>query len=178
MPELDGLEATRRIRAAARDRRAPRIIAVTANVMQGDRDACLAAGMDDFLAKPIRLEELDAALARCELHGADTLDAAAVAQLRAVGGAELAAELTESFLAETPLLIAALRRACAEGDADALRRGAHTLKTHGRTFGAPALAEVCERLEALAAAQVLDGAEQLVDQIEDEFARAAEALER
>jgi PAS domain S-box-containing protein len=178
MPDLDGLEATRRIRTEPRHRHAPRIIAVTANVMQGDRDACLAAGMDDFLAKPIRLEELAAALARCERYPADALDAAALAQLRAVGGAEFAADLTETFLAETPSLIAALRRASGEADADGLRRGAHTLKTHGRTFGAAGLAEVCERLEGLAAAGVLEGAEQLVDRIEQEFGRAAEALER
>jgi PAS domain S-box-containing protein len=178
MPDLDGLEATRRIRAEARARQAPTIIAVTANATQRDRDACLAAGMDDFLTKPIRLEELAAALAACERNGADALDPAALAQIRAVGGAELAAELTETFLAETPSRIAALRQACGEADADELRRGAHTLKTHGRTFGAAALAEACEQLEGLAAAGVLEDAEQLVDRIEQEFGRAAEALNR
>jgi HPt (histidine-containing phosphotransfer) domain-containing protein len=106
------------------------------------------------------------------------VDPAALAQVRAVGGAELAAELTEAFLAETPTLIAALRRACGEDNPDELRRGAHTLKTHGRTFGAAALADVCGRLEALAAAGVPEDAEQLVDQIEREFGRAAEALRR
>jgi HPt (histidine-containing phosphotransfer) domain-containing protein len=134
--------------------------------------------MDDFLTKPIRLEELAAALAACERNGADALDPAALAQIRAVGGAELAAELTETFLAETPSRIAALRQACGEADADELRRGAHTLKTHGRTFGAAALAEACEQLEGLAAAGVLEDAEQLVDRIEQEFGRAAEALNR
>jgi CheY-like chemotaxis protein len=74
MPELDGLEATRRIRVERRGDRAPRIVAVTANAMQGDRDACLAAGMDDYLTKPIRLEALDAALRRCRPRGTDVLD--------------------------------------------------------------------------------------------------------
>ncbi len=65
MPELDGLGATRRIlEQYGLDR--PRIIAMTANAMQGDREACLAAGMDDYVAKPIRPEELSRALARCE----------------------------------------------------------------------------------------------------------------
>ncbi|HSS35725.1 MAG TPA: GAF domain-containing protein, partial [Patescibacteria group bacterium] len=63
MPELDGLEATRRIRARWPDGR-PRIVAMTANAMAEDREACLAAGMDDYLAKPIRTEELTAALDR------------------------------------------------------------------------------------------------------------------
>ena len=62
MPELDGLEATRRIRARWPDRQL-HIIAMTANAMEGDRDACLAAGMNDYVSKPIRPAELAAALA-------------------------------------------------------------------------------------------------------------------
>jgi signal transduction histidine kinase/DNA-binding response OmpR family regulator/PAS domain-containing protein len=65
MPELDGLGATRRIRRELPDDRQPRIIAMTANAMQGDRELCLAAGMDDYVSKPIRVDELVNALARC-----------------------------------------------------------------------------------------------------------------
>ena len=63
MPELDGLEATRRIRARWPERPL-RIVAMTANAMAGDREACLAAGMDDYISKPIRPSELAAALER------------------------------------------------------------------------------------------------------------------
>ena len=62
MPELDGLEATRRIRAPLAGRGRPRIVAMTANAMAGDREACLAAGMDDYISKPIRPEALASAL--------------------------------------------------------------------------------------------------------------------
>ena len=62
MPEMDGLEASRQINARWRPQERPRIIAMTANAMQGDRDMCLAAGMDDYLTKPIRVEQLVEAL--------------------------------------------------------------------------------------------------------------------
>ncbi len=66
MPEMDGLEATRQICARWPRGERPRIIAMTANAMQGDREMCLEAGMDDYLAKPIRVEELIAALSQCQ----------------------------------------------------------------------------------------------------------------
>jgi signal transduction histidine kinase/ActR/RegA family two-component response regulator len=69
MPEMDGLEATRQIRARLADN-GPRIVAVTANVMEGDREACFAAGMDDYVGKPIRVHELLAALERTPARAA------------------------------------------------------------------------------------------------------------
>jgi len=67
MPELDGLAATRRIRAELPAERQPRIVAVTANAMKGDRERCLEAGMDDYVSKPLRKEDLEAALQRAGL---------------------------------------------------------------------------------------------------------------
>jgi CheY-like chemotaxis protein len=66
MPEVDGLEATRMIRARLPAERQPRIIAMTAGAFAKDRDECLAAGMDEFLTKPVRIEELTQALRRCQ----------------------------------------------------------------------------------------------------------------
>ncbi len=62
MPELDGLDATRRIRNEIAEQKQPRIIATTANAMEGDRELCLEAGMDDYVSKPIRVDELVRAL--------------------------------------------------------------------------------------------------------------------
>ena len=70
MPEMDGLEATRQIRQELASERQPHVIAMTANAMQGDREACLAAGMNDYVSKPIRVEELVAALNRSHPLGA------------------------------------------------------------------------------------------------------------
>jgi CheY-like chemotaxis protein/HPt (histidine-containing phosphotransfer) domain-containing protein len=66
MPEMDGLEATRSLRREFSDDRQPRVVAMTANAMQGDRELCLAAGMDDYVSKPIRIEELVEALSKSQ----------------------------------------------------------------------------------------------------------------
>ena len=68
MPEMDGLEASRRITGRLPSGRRPRIVAMTANAMQGDREMCLAAGMDDYIAKPIRVDQLVEALMHVPLH--------------------------------------------------------------------------------------------------------------
>src|SRR5207247_10465502 len=64
MPEMDGLEASRQIRARLPAHRQPKIIALTANAMQGDRELCLAAGMDDYISKPVKMHEIAAAIRR------------------------------------------------------------------------------------------------------------------
>jgi CheY-like chemotaxis protein len=71
MPEMDGLEASRRICERWPDASRPRIVAMTANAMIEDREACFAAGMDDYVAKPVRPEELADALRRVETYARD-----------------------------------------------------------------------------------------------------------
>ena len=68
MPEMDGLEASRQINARLKPNARPRIVAMTANAMQGDREMCIAAGMDDYLTKPIRVERLVEALNQVPLR--------------------------------------------------------------------------------------------------------------
>ena len=64
MPEMDGLEASRQIRQRLPANRQPKIIALTANAVQGDREVCLAAGMDDYVSKPVKLHEIEDAIRR------------------------------------------------------------------------------------------------------------------
>ncbi|MDQ4019400.1 MAG: PAS domain S-box protein, partial [Actinomycetota bacterium] len=185
MPEMDGLEASRRIHAEWLNDRRPRIIAMTANAMQGDRETCLAAGMDDYLSKPIRRDELAAALERAPALGGspsdseDALDPAALEALEAAtDDPAFVAELVETFRRDAPKLLEAMRSSPEGSDGETLRRAAHTLKSNARTFGAGSLAELCEELEATATAGARDNVTALVHRIETEFARVDAALAR
>jgi PAS domain S-box-containing protein len=181
MPELDGLAATREIRRRLGPE-GPAIIAMTANAMEGDRDECLAAGMDDYLSKPIRPEELSRALARCRPARADdALDDATLGELvSSLGGGdegrEAVRELVETFLDDAAAQMATLRGAVERGDAEAARRTAHTLKASGATFGAQPFAELCREVEALAREGRLDAAAALLDRADQEWERARSAL--
>jgi CheY-like chemotaxis protein len=179
MPELDGLDATRRICERWPDTR-PRIVAMTANALPEDREACAAAGMDDYVAKPIRSDVLAEALRRVRpapgVDGGGRLDGAALESLRGLGGDEFLAEVIDTFLADVPTLLATLRRALEEGDAAEARRAAHTLKSNGATLGASGFAELCRRLEQQAKDGRLDGGPALVARIEEEHRSLERAL--
>jgi PAS domain S-box-containing protein len=171
MPELDGLEATRRIHERWSSER-PHIIAVTAGAMSEERDRCLAAGMDDYLSKPIRIEELSAALAALRSDSSEaSLDASALEQLRTTLGEEATGEIIEIFVTEGPQLFSRLRLAVERGDAEGLRRAAHTLKSNAATFGATALAELCRELEAIGESGGVAGAAQLLARADAEHER-------
>jgi PAS domain S-box-containing protein len=187
MPELDGLDATRRIVERWPAETRPHIIAMTANALPEDREACFAAGMNDYVAKPIRAEELVAALKRARPlgtngdGGSDTveqmsLDDDALQNLRDLGGDDFLAEVIDAFLADAPTLLATLRSSLEEGNSEELRRAAHTLKSNGATLGAEGFAELCRTLEQRAKAGELKGAAELVDRIEAEYRPLEEAL--
>jgi PAS domain S-box-containing protein len=186
MPELDGLDATRQICERWPDETRPHIIAMTANALPEDREACFAAGMNDYVAKPIRAEELVGALKRAKpLGNGDggsaaigfvSLDDGALANLRDLGGDEFLGEVVDAFLADAPTLVATLRSSLEEQNAEELRRAAHTLKSNGATLGAGEFAELCRTLEQRAKNSELDGASELVDRIEQEYRPLEEAL--
>ena len=186
MPELDGLDATRRICERGPEETRPHIIAMTANALPEDREACFAAGMNDYVAKPIRAEELVAALKRVKPRangdgdaaqvGFVSLEDSALQNLRELGGDDFLADVIDAFLADAPELVATLRRSLDEGSTEELRRAAHTLKSNGATLGAAGFAELCRDLEHRAKTGELDGATELVERIEQEYAPLEEAL--
>src|SRR5436190_3842924 len=169
MPELDGYETTRAIRRAERGSRVP-IIAMTALSMPGDRERCLAAGMDDYLAKPIRTEQLEEVIARwIGVDGApggqgeggeggdrasegdatqvEILDAEMVAQLEQTLTPKMRAQVMQTFDEQLDRCIAEIEVAAAHGDQAEMRRISHLLKGSSATFGAVRLREACMRLE-------------------------------
>ncbi|MCO6457637.1 MAG: response regulator [Pirellulaceae bacterium] len=178
MPEVDGLEATRQIRQRERQRgtHVP-IIAMTAHAMRGDRELCLAAGMDDYLSKPIRsqqvTEKLVRVLERREVAGGDESTAVEPAgepagqsvesvgelvdwkvALRSVNGdQELLRELLEIFLAQTPELLSEMKQAIDRQDLATLRLKAHALKGSMLFLGPTPIWQRAFRLESIAAGQ-------------------------
>ena len=188
MPEMDGFDASREITRRWPVDRRPRIIAMTANAMQGDRELCLAAGMDDYMSKPIRVEELVAALERSAAREPDAiratidrpstsvLDQATLERLRATMGAGFLDELLPTFLEDSQELVGTIRRALAENDVDSFRRAAHSLKSNAASFGAMTLSTLAKDLEALGKSGSLDGASARVERLAGECERVARAL--
>jgi PAS domain S-box-containing protein len=181
MPEMDGLEATRRIHQRWPRERRPHIVAVTANALEGERELCLQAGMDDYITKPIRMEVLTAAVGKAAERAPappPVLDPSVVARLTdSFGEPESVAELIDTFLQHVPEQIRDLREGASRGDAVIVRRAAHTLKSNAATFGASALADFSRDLELRAGAGTLEAAPPLVDRIEAELRRVRAALE-
>jgi PAS domain S-box-containing protein len=181
MPEMDGLEATRQIREMSASRQ-PYIIAMTAHAMKGDREECMAAGMDDYISKPVRMEELQAALVRSSEHGKEdsALDQQALDELRKLqmdGEPDIVQELGGMFLERAPARISAMKEALARGDAEALKREAHNLKSSSANLGALQLSSFCKDLEILGRSGELQGAQELMEKAEAEFERVRTALE-
>jgi two-component system sensor histidine kinase/response regulator len=194
MPEMDGFAATRAIREreAGTDRHIP-IVAMTAHAMKGDRERCLAAGMDDYLSKPIQRGELERILrwvanstSAQELPGLQpapsTLEVPALdrtAALERLGGdEELFAEVAEIFLTNQAQQLNAIRCAVMEKDAAGIRRAAHGLKGAAAYVGGLATAEAAHRLEVLGMNGDLAAVPDALQVLELELSRLTAALSR
>jgi CheY-like chemotaxis protein len=161
MPVMDGLEATRAIRSRESARRTP-IIAMTANAMEADRDRCIEAGMDDYLSKPIKAQELQSMLARyadavtvpAVLAAVASAPAAAVFDYVAALAAadqEIVGIIAEAFVEQWPVDLEKIRKALARGDCKVVLHTSHALKGTLSMFGARPASELAARIEAAAA---------------------------
>ncbi|HKQ40186.1 MAG TPA: response regulator [Verrucomicrobiae bacterium] len=198
MPELDGLEATRRIRQRQQEPdahphfKAPLlIVAMTANAMQGDREKCLAAGMNEYVAKPIRPEALQAALEYCGgmITGGSSNNATAPAIVMSVspenadegpvdmdrlmdfaaGDHEQLAELVTIYLRQTTEQIENIVSAVQTGDISRVARVAHSCAGASATCGMRRIAPLLRRVEALANDGEQDAIAEVVNQVRAEF---------
>jgi CheY-like chemotaxis protein/nitrogen-specific signal transduction histidine kinase len=165
MPRMDGFEATAAIREweAEAGRRLP-IIAVTAHAMEGDKELCLDAGMDDYVSKPIVPEELEAAIVRW------TSDLPAFERSRALdlaGGDEsVLKSIVALFLDKTPERLAAIRGALDAGDGPGAEKPAHSLEGAAVRLAMPRLRDIAHRVAELSAQGDLEGASALLAELE------------
>jgi signal transduction histidine kinase/DNA-binding response OmpR family regulator/HPt (histidine-containing phosphotransfer) domain-containing protein len=203
MPVMDGFAATTEIRRHeqqhGRARSLP-IIAITANALQGDRESCLAAGMDDYLSKPFTQQALGQTIGRwinlprmapapdeplpapapVAMQPVDhTINAQALQNIRALSatnGDALLERVLQAYLKDTPPHLQALRQALAAGDTEQLRKTAHSLKSSSANVGALTLSQRCKDLEQLGRTNTTAGAAELLADMEHSFQAVRQAL--
>lgn len=198
MPEMDGFEATAQIRAREGATRHTPIIALTAHALRGEREKCIAAGMDDYLAKPLTPDALYSTLrrwvpaarplaseTRAAPEGAPMDETEPILnqhvlenfrQLQAPDEPDLVQQLIDLYLADTPERLNALHQALAQGDATRVAQAAHSLKGSSANIGAQRVARVCLELERCGKANDLSAAAEWLPKLEQEIEQARRAL--
>lgn len=197
MPVLDGFEATQEIRKVEGSRRRAIIIAMTANALQGERDRCVAVGMDDYLPKPVMIDALAAMLRKWRprngthrggglpgssrvLGDIDCVDHHRLKTLKTLSERQdptLFGGVLRSYLRDVPERIARLKSANRLGNAEAVGDLAHSLKGLSGNIGAPIMMELSQGLQIMGHSNVLNGTEELIVKLEEEFTRVRNVLE-
>lgn len=180
MPEMDGYEVAMVIRRMEQNtsRRIP-IIAMTAHTAKGERDKCIAAGMDDFMTKPVSMQRLGQVLTRWLGHReAAVVDSVKVAGLQMLARANptFMRDITGLFREDTLMRLHELRDAFNTRNAEALARAAHALKSSSGNIGATRMYSMAAMLEGNANKGEIDAAGPIIDQLAVELDRATEAL--
>jgi PAS domain S-box-containing protein len=200
MPEMDGYAATAEIRRReeSEGRHIP-IIAMTANVLRGDREKALAAGMDDYVSKPVKSEELAEVLKRwvpkreaspeqttrepdantglaTATREGSPLDERVLADLHKLGP-DFISRLARIFLRDAPSQLRALEESARGGDWRSVGRFSHTLKGNCSAVGASKMAEICAELQEATASRDTARTQELLGQLEEELSRVRSALE-
>ena len=198
MPKVDGLEATRRIRQDFPAQQQPIIVAMTAHTTEVDHDWCQAVGLDDYLGKPVDVDQLAAVLNRISARptaatagpsanapnarqpSEGVINQAAIKNLKdmlADDAPALLPVLIDRFYANAANLIAEIKQAQQRGRVEGVCRAAHTLKAASATFGADGLTALAASLEQQTQAHLPENITTLIEQIEAEYANARAALE-
>ncbi len=195
MPEMDGYEATKRLREMEeRQGKHTVVIALTAHALKGDREKCLAAGMDDYLSKPFTIDQLRAVLERW-LKGrpkpqsetkeglAEEIPVFDPEQLKNFevpgkpGDKTFLLRMVGLYLARVPELLEEIKQAASRGDQETLHRAAHSLKSNCAMMGAMRMAEVARELEFAAAEGRKEEWAALIERLEEEFEAVRPYLE-
>ena len=178
MPDIDGYDVARAIRRLENETRRVPIVAMTAHTHGGERERCMAAGMDDYLAKPVSTQRLSGVLARWLGTREEVVDPGKIAGLQtfARGNPTFLRDITALFREDALLRLHELRDSAATGNMEAVARAAHSLKSSSGNIGATRMYSLCATIESNAREGTLQNAVEMVDQLAGELDRALEVL--
>lgn len=181
MPEMDGFTTTARLQQDYSPENRPKIIAMTADAMQGDREKCLEVGMDDYLAKPVRLEELRRILSQIQPLSFEKslLDQKIFDSLQAMAGKRspiLLSELINHYIEDSTLRLEVIATSIRQNDSATLWQAIHALRSSSLQLGATSFASLCQEIETIARSGNLIGINEKFLVLETEYNQVCKAL--